>query len=82
MMIYPAIYGFLLAGTGSYEIGFALGAIPAFMAFFIFLAPTVNGPWLKILDASLIQAARPRNWLKPAGILLAGAGIGTFLSNL
>jgi len=82
MMIYPALYGFLLAGTGSYELGFALGAIPAFIAFFVFLAPTVNGPWLKALDTGLIRAARPRNWLKPAGIVLAGAGLGTLLSNL
>ena len=82
MMIYPALYGFLLAGTGSYELGFALGAIPAFIACFVFLAPTVNGPWLNVLDAGLMRAVRLRNWLKPAGIVLAGAGLGTLLSHL
>ena len=82
MMIYPALYGFLLAGTDSYELGFALGAIPAFIACFVFLAPTVNGPWLNVLDAGLMRAVRLRNWLKPAGIVLAGAGLGTLLSHL
>ncbi|NQV59622.1 MAG: MFS transporter [Alphaproteobacteria bacterium] len=45
MMIYPAVYGLILAATGSYEIGFALSAIPAFAAFIIFLNPPVQGSW-------------------------------------
>ena len=45
MMIYPALYGLILAGTGSYELGFALGSIPAFAAFIIFLYPALQGSW-------------------------------------
>ncbi len=46
MMVYPAIYGIILAATDSYEIGFALAAIPAFAAFIIFLNPSHQGSWL------------------------------------
>ncbi len=46
MMIYPALYGLILAATGSYEIGFAVSAIPAFAAFMIFLKPPLSGSWL------------------------------------
>jgi nitrate/nitrite transporter NarK len=45
MMVYPAIYGLILAATGSYEIGFALAAAPAFAAFVIFLNPSFQGSW-------------------------------------
>ena len=45
MMIYPALYGGLLAWTGSYGIGFILGAIPSFAAFVIFINPPVDGAW-------------------------------------
>jgi len=45
MMIYPAIYGLILAATGSYEVGFALAAIPAFAAFLVFMNPSFQGSW-------------------------------------
>ncbi len=45
MMVYPALYGLILAVTGSYEIGFALAAIPSFAATIIFLNPTYQGSW-------------------------------------
>jgi nitrate/nitrite transporter NarK len=45
MMIYPAIYGVILAATGSYEVGFALAAVPSFAAFVIFLNPSFQGSW-------------------------------------
>jgi MFS family permease len=48
MMIYPALYGLILAATGSYEIGFALAAIPSFAAFVIFLSPAYQGSWFGI----------------------------------
>lgn len=45
MMIYPALYGGILAYTGSYRLGFLLAAIPAFLAFLLFLAKPIPGPW-------------------------------------
>ena len=45
MMIYPAFYGLILAATGSYQIGFALAAMPSFAACIIFLKPTYPGSW-------------------------------------
>ena len=46
MMIYPAIYGLILAATDSYGMGFALASVPAFAAFVIFLNPSYQGSWL------------------------------------
>ena len=45
MMIYPAVYGGLLALTGSYGIGFVFASIPSFIAFAIFINRPVEGPW-------------------------------------
>ena len=45
MMIYPALYGLILAATGSYAVGFTLGAVPSFAAFVIFLNPSFSGSW-------------------------------------
>jgi MFS family permease len=42
MLLYPAIYGALLALTGSYTIGFMLAALPSFGAFFIFAIPSIK----------------------------------------
>jgi hypothetical protein len=39
MMIYPAIYGLILATTGSYRLGFILGSVPSVLAFLVFLRP-------------------------------------------
>jgi MFS family permease len=82
MMIYPAIYGFILASTGSYGIGFAVGSVPAFIAFFVFLGPPVPGPWLTVVDRAFTSTLRPKSWLTALGVLAAGAGIGTLLSAL
>ena len=45
MMIYPALYGLILAATGSYSIGFAIASVPSFAAFVIYLYPTYQGSW-------------------------------------
>ncbi|MBT3787077.1 MAG: MFS transporter [Alphaproteobacteria bacterium] len=42
MLLYPAIYGGLLAMTGSYTIGFMLASLPAFGAFLIFAIPLLK----------------------------------------
>jgi len=46
MMIYPAVYGGLLAATNSYGIGFIFGAVPALFCAFVFFNPPFEGSWL------------------------------------
>ena len=58
MMIYPAVYGGLLAWTGSYGVGFVLGALPAFLAFLVFVNPTVDGPWTGLARRLLSRSGR------------------------
>ena len=72
MMIYPAIYGFLLATTGSYRVGFLLGAIPSFVAFLIFIRMPVEGGW----GAAFASSARALLHWRPALIGTATLGIG------
>ncbi len=60
MTIYPAIYGALLALTGSYGIGFALAAAPALFAAFVFSAPPLAGSWLGEVLRALGWALAPR----------------------
>jgi MFS family permease len=43
MMIYPAVYGGLLAATDSYGIGFIFGAVPALFCAFVFFNPPFEG---------------------------------------
>ena len=80
MMIYPAIFGGILALTDSYRIGFVAGAVPSLIAFFVFARQPVQGNWT---DASLHRA---RQWLSPrrlaaaGGIVLAGATLGILAS--
>ena len=79
MMIYPAIYGLILAATGSYKIGFALASIPAFIAFVVFLAPPIPGPWTAYLWNRTSLFRNPRTWLAIAGMLTCGVGLGGFI---
>ena len=75
MMIYPAIFGLILAGTDSYKIGFALAAIPSFVACAIYLAPPIERPWrYAALDLT-------RRWVTVKSITSAAIiiGVGVFL---
>lgn len=76
MMIYPAIYGGILAATGSYSLGFILGAIPAAMAFFIFLRPSVQGSWLAVAGDAIAAGLRLSALARAAAVIGAGVGIG------
>ena len=75
-MIYPAIYGIILASTGSYEIGFALGSIPAFVAFVIFLNPPLQRSWLGFAMQTAVRLASPAALLRLLGIAGAGLAFG------
>ena len=46
MMIYPAIYGGLLAATDSYGIGFILAAGPAMFCAVVFFNKPLEGSWV------------------------------------
>jgi MFS family permease len=76
MMLYPAFYGIILASTGSYRLGFLLGAIPAFLAFVILLGRPIRGRW----STFLLEAAHPllaaRTLLTLLAVLAAGTALG------
>jgi nitrate/nitrite transporter NarK len=76
MMIYPAIYGGILAATGSYELGFMLAAAPAFLAFLIFINPPIPGSWLAFAGAQVARACRPAVLAQGALVLGLGVGLG------
>ena len=82
MMVYPAIFGFILAGTGSYALGFAFGAVPSFVAFLLFLWPPMQGSWIERVVAASDLVFSPKAWLTGAGIVAAGGGLGVFLTGL
>ncbi len=72
MMIYPAIYGGLLAATDSYGAGFVLGGAPALFCAFVFFNPPLKGSWLG-------EILRGLGWLLVPGrlILLVTASLIT-----
>ncbi|MFT5174951.1 MAG: MFS family permease [Gammaproteobacteria bacterium] len=76
MMIYPAIFGLLLALTDSYKIGFALASIPAFIAFVMFIYGPVPGPWTGALASTLERACCWRNAVRVAAVMSAGIVVG------
>ncbi len=82
MMIYPALYGLILAATDSYEIGFALAAIPAFAACLIFLNPTYQGSWLGFCLGLGRRLASTRALAQGAVLLALGLGGGLMFQAL
>lgn len=76
MMVYPAIYGAILAATDSYSIGFLLGSIPAFAAFALFLRPPIQGSWIGAAAGGFAAAARPATLAKSAAVLGLGVCLG------
>jgi MFS family permease len=59
MMIYPAIYGGILAVTKSYSLGFFFAAIPSALAAIIFFCPPVQGSWLQLARRRLFRVRSP-----------------------
>jgi len=60
MMVYPAIYGGLLAATDSYGLGFGLAAIPALFCAIVFYSPAFNGSWIARILAGFLWMVQPR----------------------
>ena len=76
MMVYPAIYGALLALTNSYGVGFALAAIPALFSAFVFFYPAFNGSWIARFLYGGLWLIKPRQlciilfgWLLSASVI-------------
>ncbi len=80
MMIYPVMYGAILATTGSYKIGFIIAAVPSFMAFMIFMAKPVEGSWLSTLRGAAAAVATWRGLYAIVTAAVTGvlAGIGLY----
>lgn len=78
MMIYPAAYGAILAWMGSYSLGFMLAALPAFLAFLIFIRPPMEATWRSVAAKSAVAASRPAVLLQ--ALAVAGLGIGLGLA--
>lgn len=76
MMIYPALFGVILATTGSYGIGFALASIPAFAAFAIFLNPSFQGSWFAFCLRSGRRLGSARALAQIAIVVVAGVTFG------
>ena len=76
MMIYPAVYGAIFASTGSYSVGFLLGAAPAFLAFLIFIRPPIEGAWTAFVVRNCVLASRPAVLLQALCVLSCGIGLG------
>ena len=76
MMIYPAIFGLILAATDSYRIGFALASIPSFIAFFVFIRQPVPGPWPSALVTAFARLCSWRMVLPAIGLVSTGIVLG------
>jgi hypothetical protein len=76
MMIYPAVFGVILATTESYRLGFALASIPSFIAFFIFLRQPVEGAWPGALAGALGRLCTWRVAVPVVGTVSAGVALG------
>ena len=79
MMIYPAIYGGLLAVTDSYGIGFMLGAVPALFTAFVFFKPPLHRSWLGAILTVLGWVMQPRRLALLALIALITAAAAAAL---
>ncbi|MAH83557.1 MAG: hypothetical protein CBB68_04245 [Rhodospirillaceae bacterium TMED8] len=76
MMIYPAVYGGVLAITGSYSVGFLICSIPALCSGLIFLRPPIKSPWVSVIFRAILWCGDPKRLIFTAVILMAGASIG------
>lgn len=76
MMIYPAIYGGLLAVTDSYSIGFFFAAVPSIVAAIIFFRAPLEGSWFRIVVAALRWGCSPVRLAYGATALIVGGVVG------
>ena len=72
MMIYPAVYGGVLALTGSYGAGFAASAAPALFCAFVLLRPPFRGSWFGRITAPAARVLRMSPRVVLFAVLLVG----------
>ena len=76
MMIYPAIYGILLAITNSYSTGFILLSIPAFIGGVLLFRSPIKSSWLGNIKSILFNISRLYNLLYASLIVAIGITLG------
>ena len=76
MMIYPAVYGGLLAITDSYGVGFLLCSIPALVSGIIFLRPPIDAPWVRTVLECISWCFGRERLIYCTVILVLGVFIG------
>ena len=76
MMIYPAIYGILLAITNSYSTGFILLSIPAFIGGLLLLRSPIKSSWLGNIKSILFNISRLYNLLYASLVVAIGITLG------
>ena len=81
MMIYPAIYGAILAATGSYAIGFALAAIPSFLAFVVFIRKPIASGWGEEISRLLAVALTLRSLAISSSVIGIGCNWLAFIGS-
>jgi MFS family permease len=79
MMIYPAIYGGMLAITDSYGLGFFFAAMPSLAAGFVFFRPPVEGKWLRLIRNGVMWSLTPARMFYAVSVTMIGAVIGGVL---
>lgn len=76
MMIYPAIYGGILAVTDSYGFGFLLASVPSLVAAVVFFRAPIQGPWVRIILEGLSWCLSPARLLYAASVAMIGGVLG------
>jgi MFS family permease len=78
MMIYPALYGGLLAITDSYSVGFIICSAPSFVAGVIFFRKPIEAPWTRSILQGLAWCLRLDRLACGATIAIVGVFVGVF----
>ena len=80
MMVYPAIYGTLLALTDSYGLGFTFAAVPAMFCAFVFFYPALKGSWIARFLYGVLWLIKPRQiCVILIGWIISASLIGLFI---
>ncbi len=82
MMIYPAVYGAILASTGSYSLGFLLAAAPSFGAFIIFLRAPLETTWISLISRNFQLAIRFEFLAQALAVIGTGICLGLVWDHL
>ncbi len=79
MMIYPAMYGVLLAITNSYSAGFILLSIPSFIGGVLLLRKPNSSPWLGKIRSLFFNFYNSRNIFYALLVIMFGFILGIII---